>query len=142
MLHVDVSLGSLRRRNWRRTRSSPNQRADDRRALLESAVSGPYFVTKEKASWVASALIYFVEEQLENEHFRLVVYDVHGAEDELWVRPLLQQDFAEHADGSQVVTCVARDGRLVSIGLASFDSRRSLPAKVSLGESPLPDEGF
>ncbi|MBP7821151.1 hypothetical protein KA025_03190 [Candidatus Saccharibacteria bacterium] len=98
-------------------------------------ISG-YVQSKDNAFNVASALNHFVEGEIVDQHFKLVVCGDDGVEGEVWIRPLLTQDFMNSADSSLVVKCIAVDGKRVDILLPIFETRRSRPALVLIGESP------
>ena len=90
-------------------------------------------VTTTTALGVASALDHFVKEGITDQHFQICVRGAGGEERDIWVRPLLSQDFIPSADQSQVIKCIADDGRRVDILLPQHDLRGSNPACIVIG---------
>jgi len=85
---------------------------------------------------VASALNHFVKEGITDKHFKIVAHDTAGVEQEVWVRPILAQDFLRAADDSQIIKCIASDGRRVDILIPKLSKRESHRATLLLGELP------
>ena len=82
---------------------------------------------------VASALEHFRQQQITDQHFKIIARDTTGADQELWVRPILEQDFLRAADDSQVIKCIASDGRRVDILIPELSKRESHKATLLLG---------
>jgi len=102
------------------------------RLLLDGLNTDRRYATREDGLWVASALQYFLDVPAERGHLVLEVLDIEGHEHSLRVRPLLDQDFESRQDGSQVITCVTKDGRMAGIALPAIADRTALPAIVEL----------
>lgn len=90
-------------------------------------------LSKASALEVASAVNYFVQNSVDDKYFLIVTIDSNGIEEEIFVRPMFGQDFIPSADGSQVIRCMAEDGRRVDVVIPRPELRQSRGAAVVIG---------
>jgi len=94
-------------------------------------------IAKASGTEVASAVQYFVDNELEGHYYILVVEDDFGNEEEIRIRPMYGQDFILSPGGTQIIKCMAKDGRRVDLLIPEPNLRHG-PAGVIIGS--LPDE--
>jgi len=94
-------------------------------------------LTKASGIEVASAIQYFVDNELEDFYFILEIEDDLGNTEEIRIRPMFGQDFILSPGGTQVIKCMAKDGRRIDV-LIPKPEFREMSAGVIIG--PPPDE--
>lgn len=89
---------------------------------------------------MASAINHFVKHNIEDKYFLIVVLDANNVEEEIFIRPMFGQDFIPSADGSQMIKCMAEDGRRIDVVIPPADLRQTHQALVAIESLPHEDK--
>ena len=96
-------------------------------------------LTKASGLEVASAINHFVQNEIDNKYFLIVVLDTKNNEEEIFIRPMFGQDFIPSVDGSQMIRCMAEDGRRIDVVIPPAEIRETRRALVAIGPPPSED---
>lgn len=83
---------------------------------------------------VASMINYFVQNLFSDKYFELAIRDGDGVESKLMLRPILEQDYFLSADESQIIRCIADDGKRIDILIPPVGLKAIQPATVVVGK--------
>ena len=86
--------------------------------------------TKLNALEVASIIDHFVQNSFSDRYFELEVLDKGEESSKVWLRPILEQDFFLSADKSQIIRCIAEDGRRIDVLIPPAGQKAQHPATI------------